>query len=535
MNPNGFIPGQYLQPHWQGVVGAAYYHHGQPLVPPQPAGMPMHNPPQNILVPQPIQQQPLPQNMMPPQPMMQAYPQWQGWQPNGAYGIPVPQLHPQAPVGWIPQAMPVQFQAQLMGYPQPQAPRVPVQDLGLAERIRPYLRRHRDPASSKVKEKTLLSSDNEKMLVDALKAGKAQGLTMGEVVDKLQKSNADVGWQEGFVRNIEKLLPNVYPSEYGGKAREARSSASGRRLSARSANHILFTDSAQRKHAGPAEGAKHKARDAAHSSRKAHAGPPNQLRSAKNPSAPSRSKTGVSSHTRTRIASSESANGRVLRGDPIPDYHAGTYIPPSPTVSRKPEAPSEESGGSASHFTDADKIFFIQYLRWRLQDIERLPSKLTLLEELAKETLHHHDAESWHKHWDGNWSLPDQIYIAARKWLQACGPSDSDSLTSLSEAESSDNGDDEIDGDSSPNYDDGVSSASANAGNRRAGRGGYSVKVTDDDRRAMALYLVEKRRGRSQTARETSPCGRNSLGVLRTKSALTLGGTVPLEVMRERF
>lgn len=35
------------------------------------------------------------------------------------------------------------------------------------------------------------------------------------------------------MRNIEKLLPNVYPSEYG----KARSSASGPRLLALSANH----------------------------------------------------------------------------------------------------------------------------------------------------------------------------------------------------------------------------------------------------------------------------------------------------------
>lgn len=84
---------------------------------------------------------------------------------------------------------PVQFQPIAVGYPQPQAPRVPVQDLGVAapaERLRPYLRGDRD--ASKVKmEKTLLSSDDEKVLVDALKAGNAQGLTMGEVVDRLQK------------------------------------------------------------------------------------------------------------------------------------------------------------------------------------------------------------------------------------------------------------------------------------------------------------------------------------------------------------
>lgn len=152
----------------------------------------------------------------------------------------------------------------------------------------------------------------------------------------------------------------------------------------------ILTDSAQRKHASPAECVKQTARDAARrGSREANAGPPNQLRSARNPSVPSRSTAWISNHTsssRTRIANSESASGRVLRGDPIPDYHAGTYIPPSPTVSRKPEAPSEESHARpASHFTDADKIFFIQYLRWRLRDIERLPSKLTLLEELAKE------------------------------------------------------------------------------------------------------------------------------------------------------
>lgn len=125
-----------------------------------------------------------------------------------------------------------------------------------------------------------------------------------------------------------------------------------------------------------------------------------------------------------------------------------------------------------------------------------MPSSSTCrIDAIIRSQTPHHDAEAWHKHWDGNWELPDQIYIAARKRLQACGSSDSDSLTSLSEAESSDNGDDETDGNSSPNYDD-VSSASADAGHGRAGRGGgCGVKVTDDDRRAMALYLVEKRCG----------------------------------------
>ena len=62
-------------------------------------------------------------------------------------------------------------------------------------------------------------------------------------------------------------------------------------------------------------------------------------------------------------------------------FHAGTRIPQSQThVKPTPPAP-EESGGS--RFTDAEKVFFIHYLQWRMHD-DPTVTKDELYEELAE-------------------------------------------------------------------------------------------------------------------------------------------------------
>ena len=95
--------------------------------------------------------------------------------------------------------------------------------------------------------------------------------------------------------------------------------------------------------------------------------------------------------TASRTSTSSSASGRLRRGGgPVPEYHAGTYIPPV-HPSTKPKAPCEDPRKIPNHFSDEDKIFLIHYLRWRLtQEREpggtgTVPSKATLLRELANE------------------------------------------------------------------------------------------------------------------------------------------------------
>lgn len=55
---------------------------------------------------------------------------------------------------------------------------------------------------------------------------------------------------------------------------------------------------------------------------------------------------------------------RSRRGGPIPEYHAGTLIPPLPTSSQ-PKAPvlDRDRDHEAHRFTDEDKIFFIHFLK----------------------------------------------------------------------------------------------------------------------------------------------------------------------------
>lgn len=88
-------------------------------------------------------------------------------------------------------------------------------------------------------------------------------------------------------------------------------------------------------------------------------------------------------------SSSTSASGawpwgtRPKRGGKLDEFHHETYIPPSDNSS-KPIVPRRDSGDDLSKFSAEEKIFFIHWLRWRLRE-GRLPSKATLLAELAKE------------------------------------------------------------------------------------------------------------------------------------------------------
>lgn len=80
-----------------------------------------------------------------------------------------------------------------------------------------------------------------------------------------------------------------------------------------------------------------------------------------------------------------SSSGRSKRGELPSAYHAGTPIPPFPEGSSKPKAPRRESQHKKNKFTAEDKVFFIQFLRWRLCRPGAIPSRQELYEALEKE------------------------------------------------------------------------------------------------------------------------------------------------------
>ncbi|KAI0750765.1 hypothetical protein C8Q80DRAFT_1153805 [Daedaleopsis nitida] len=196
-------------------------------------------------------------------------------------------------------------------------------------------------------------------------------------------------------------------------------------------------------------------------------------------------------------ASTHASSSRKRRGAPVEDYHDSTYIPVlSDNV--KPAPPHRDAPGLFSRFTDDDKVFFIQYLRWRLHE-RPFPTKHELYDELAAQVdLHtvllrchhavltsrflvqtpHHNAKAWKKHWADFSELPDKVYIAARqredRERDASSSSEAKSTPGVSGSERN--------GDTSE-----LSSIPSPPSKARSGE-----PVTEADLRRMAQYTVEK-------------------------------------------
>ncbi|KAI0776106.1 hypothetical protein BD413DRAFT_649394 [Trametes elegans] len=83
------------------------------------------------------------------------------------------------------------------------------------------------------------------------------------------------------------------------------------------------------------------------------------------------------------------------------------------------------AGGAENRaFSDAKRVFFIHYLRWRLAEDDTL-DKEDLYVELA-ELVSHHDVDSWKDHWSKHPQLPEKIFINATRSLR-CGSASDDS------------------------------------------------------------------------------------------------------------
>ena len=87
-------------------------------------------------------------------------------------------------------------------------------------------------------------------------------------------------------------------------------------------------------------------------------------------------------HRRASLGSNNAGVRRSRRGGPADEYHAEALIPPFDS-SAKPRPPRRSSTEDASTFLDAEKVFFIHYLRWRVRQGPDFPKKAALYEELA--------------------------------------------------------------------------------------------------------------------------------------------------------
>ncbi|RPD76967.1 hypothetical protein L226DRAFT_569192 [Lentinus tigrinus ALCF2SS1-7] len=301
-----------------------------------------------------------------------------------------------------------------------------------------------------------LSRDDERILVQALKAGLAEGLTPRQIVERLQATNNDtgIGWKDVFLDNVERLLPQIFPSStYGPIPYPFAPQMQG--SSSISSSPVQFES--------PRHRAQHRVQGPVPSSRRRNGGKRRTRLSSDRFVPPSTASTSSS-----QLGSPPKRRGSLL------EYHDNTFIPPR-NASSRPEAPDDVHSGYHARFTDDDKIFFIHFLRWRLREGE-VPDKRALYRELAMETPNH-DAAAWRKHWDSAPWLPDRIYIEARKRAD----NEADSLA-LSDGEET--GTDWLSTDGPPT----PAQASSRPAKERLNR-----RVTEEDIHKMAKFLVEKR------------------------------------------
>ncbi|KAI0696390.1 hypothetical protein C8T65DRAFT_743595 [Cerioporus squamosus] len=149
---------------------------------------------------------------------------------------------------------------------------------------------------------------------------------------------------------------------------------------------------------------------------------------------------------------------------PLLEYHANTLIPPS-IYSRKPKAPNDTRRGSIK-FTDGDK---------------RGP----FFTKSSQTETPHHDAEAWRKHWDSAPSLPDRIYIEARKRADNERAFLDDGTRSTADSsDGEDAGTNRVFQHKAPPLMQGSGRPAITRLNRR---------ITEEDLHKMAEFLVEKR------------------------------------------
>ncbi|TFK92189.1 hypothetical protein K466DRAFT_251698 [Polyporus arcularius HHB13444] len=318
------------------------------------------------------------------------------------------------------------------------------------------------------------------IMTDALRRGKGLGLSQREVLEHLQIKYKRIDWTAYFLDNA--VLPSGPGNAESAASRDKPSSA---RASTSQASQATLCSSEE-----PARKKSRTTKDTRATGRPPSRGRPrarNALTSQRDVK-PSYSRVRSSISTARSSTAASVPGRRPARGGVLQEYHDETYIPPS-DISLKPSVPLRLSGEDLHRFSAEEKVFFIQYLRWRLRE-GRIPSKATLFVELAKE-LPHHDEDTWKKHWKDHCMLPDEIYIAASKRAEAEGLlSSSESLSDMSTLTPAPSSDEEF-RPASPDLRHSPSPPPITVGGFIPSA--VYQKVTDEDLRAMAKYMVEKR------------------------------------------
>ncbi|PIL37071.1 transcription factor [Ganoderma sinense ZZ0214-1] len=278
--------------------------------------------------------------------------------------------------------------------------------------------------------------DDERILVNSLRKAHAEGLTPLHGFGKLDQVNnhTTAAWKDYFLLHIERLGPKVYPQAYA-------------KIPASSTNSQSQPDSRSTSTSG---------------------GPERRLGD-----------------------ESASAGSRTKRGPPLEEYHDGVYIPFLPP-GVKPKAPRRDPRDNTHKFTREEKIFFIQFLKYRLRR-GPVPNKEQLYRELA-EQVPYHNADSWKRLWDKECRLPNEIYIQARKRVKSDLLAGSNSDSEGSRDESGHSGDEEEE-DTDPEFEPATSQTpSSTAKKAKKGRYVRKYRVTEADIQAMAQFIVEKRK-----------------------------------------
>ncbi|KAI0353576.1 hypothetical protein OH77DRAFT_1522455 [Trametes cingulata] len=222
--------------------------------------------------------------------------------------------------------------------------------------------------------------------------------------------------------------------------------------------------------------------------------------------------------TLSSISSSTVVSGtRRTRGEPVADFHAGTRIPPT-TGRRKPKPPlSTDVSNDGRKFTDAEHIFFIHYLRWRLLE-DPMIAKRDLYAELAEE-MPRRDAAAWKRHWDNYPQLPDQIYNASAQRIppsdsgevrrptstaRTARPPSTERIVSDVQSPPAESEDDICpESEEEEDREDRSTSLSVVPPVRREATRGTKVKVTKEDIQAMARHMLEN--AANWASRRTAP------------------------------
>ncbi|KAI0650356.1 hypothetical protein C8Q79DRAFT_943258 [Trametes meyenii] len=334
--------------------------------------------------------------------------------------------------------------------------------------------------------------DDETRLLGALKKCKASGLTPRQAIENLDGVNnhSAAAWKDYFLDNLHRLyaLSNPRPDS----TTEAPVASSNGASSSHGAGK-------GRARAPELPKARPRLPDLPRRGPSPRRASPERLSSSQNRSRPSKvapPKAVKRQRTATESRPVLPTGTQRRRYSPVPIFHAGVRVPnSSPTT--KPTPPPHGGGGGESKLTDEHKIYFIHYLRWRLNKSPTI-ARPVVYEELEKET--HYSADVWRVHWDKYPETPDQVCIEAyNRAVPASQPVRTTSVAGPSRASresqplgskdgnSSSDGDSDSESSSSEPDDDAPLRPSAPRGRPRKR---VPVRVTEEDLRAMAKYKV---------------------------------------------